>query len=394
MKRKTSRSAAIDCRLVANFARVRDKLLCREFAERLDRPLAYWALPSDRRLPLALIDRSLRTLLATPFDELYETPGIGPKKLATLVCLLERVAQADHPPTAELSVDNGILSGPVHVAEGPSSPREVDTDNVSEALWTQWRGTIRRNGLCHETLGRFAASLQDLPRVLWRASLEVYAGQSLAEIRLLKAHGAKRVGAVLAIIGNLHGILAQTETRQHLSARIMPTFIARIESWFAERPKSRSLTAAELRDSWIAAMLEQLRTDAGEPVVRLVECRLYPNSQSVQRTARRLGLTRGRVYETLADVETIFAIRWPEGRLFVDTLAGELKASSDDRDAMALLESARQNFFPERHEAASAAPMFAGIMSGEVRGDPEAGRRDDPESGLRGTETELACVAR
>jgi len=387
MKRKTSRSAAIDCRLVANFARARDKLLCQEFAERLDRPLAYWTLPNDRRLPLALIDHKLRMILATPFDELYETPGIGPKKLATLVCLLERVAQAD-PPAAELPFENGISSRPVPALERPSSPAgDGDMPNISEALWAQWRETLRRSNLCDETLGRFAASLQDLPRVLWRASLRDYAGLSLAEIRSLKAHGAKRVGAVLAIFGNLHGILVPTETRQHLSTRIVPKFVAQIESWFAERPKSRNWTAAELRESWIAAMLEQLRIDAGDPVVRLVECRLHPNSQSVQQTARRLGLTRGRVYEALADVETIFAIRWPEGRALAISLAGELKARSDDHDAMALFESARQNFFPERHGVPLTAPGFASILSG--------GLRSDPESILGGkTQTELACAAR
>ncbi|HVC99401.1 MAG TPA: hypothetical protein VND64_37390 [Pirellulales bacterium] len=391
MKRKTSRSVAIDCRLIANFARVREKLLCQQFAERLDRPLAYWALPSDRRLPLALIDHSLRKLLAMPFDELYETPGIGPKKLASLVCLLERVALADSP-AAEPSFANGALSGPIRGEEGPSSPPgEGDMANVSEALWTRWRETIRRSGLCHETLGRFAASLQDLPRVLWRAPLGVYAKLSLAEIRSLKAHGEKRVGAVLAIFGNLHGIFSQMEACRHLTARIVPTFAAQIESWFAAGPKLGSWTAAELRDSWIVALLEQLRMDAGEPVVRLVECRLHPNSQSVQQTARRLGLTRGRVYETLADVETILAIRWPEGRSLADRLAGELKAHSDDPDAIALLDSARQNFFPERQEVPAAVPIFAGILSGG----PESGLREDFVRGLRGNAgAQLASAGR
>jgi len=95
MKRRTSSSAVIDCRLVASFIRVREKLLRPQFADRLDRPVAYWALPNDRRLPLALIDRGVRELLTTPFESLYDTPGVGPKKLASLVGLLERVTQFD-----------------------------------------------------------------------------------------------------------------------------------------------------------------------------------------------------------------------------------------------------------------------------------------------------------
>jgi len=108
---------------------------------------------------------------------------------------------------------------------------EADAANVSEALWSQWRGTLQRHGLGHEMLGRFAASLQDLPRALWRAPLGVYAGLSLAEIRSLKAHGEKRVGAVLAIFANLHGILSRAEACPHLTAKIVPSFVTRIESW-------------------------------------------------------------------------------------------------------------------------------------------------------------------
>jgi len=73
---------------------------------------------------------------------------------------------------------------------------------------------------------------------------------------------------------------------------------------------------------------------------------LHPSSFSVQQTARRLGLTRGRVYETLADVETILAVRWPEGPAFAAALAVELEARSADREAMALADSASQIFFP------------------------------------------------
>src|SRR5438093_2350080 len=65
-------------------------------------PLAYWALPTDRRLPKALLGLSLRDIVGTPFAKLRATPGIGAKKLATLIELLERAVSTidSEPPRA------------------------------------------------------------------------------------------------------------------------------------------------------------------------------------------------------------------------------------------------------------------------------------------------------
>ena len=63
--------------------------------EHLDKPLAYWALPTDRRLPLAFLSRPLRELLDASFEELAQTPGIGQKKMKSFVKLLARVANTD-----------------------------------------------------------------------------------------------------------------------------------------------------------------------------------------------------------------------------------------------------------------------------------------------------------
>ncbi|MFO0816677.1 MAG: hypothetical protein U1A77_01970 [Pirellulales bacterium] len=78
-----------------HFAVARATLLANASAIQLDRPLSYWALPADRRLPVALLDRPLRDIVQTPFDRLAATPGIGQKKLGTLVLLMERVIDAD-----------------------------------------------------------------------------------------------------------------------------------------------------------------------------------------------------------------------------------------------------------------------------------------------------------
>src|SRR5437868_6677082 len=96
-------SSAAEVKLATNYESLRTTLLAREFAERLDRPLAFWALPSDRRLPTALLGRTLRDLFAQSFDQLAATAGIGRKKLETFIKLLVRATKED---AADANIEN------------------------------------------------------------------------------------------------------------------------------------------------------------------------------------------------------------------------------------------------------------------------------------------------
>src|SRR5271163_1635386 len=87
-------TANTDYELLSNFEAVRKTLLEKRYRDCLDKPLAFWALPTDRRLPLAFMARPLRELLTTPFDQLYATPGVGRKKIHSLVKLLQRASQS------------------------------------------------------------------------------------------------------------------------------------------------------------------------------------------------------------------------------------------------------------------------------------------------------------
>ena len=48
--------SAQDYKLVCSFETVREALLQDRFTDRLVKPLAYWALPNDRRLPLVFFE--------------------------------------------------------------------------------------------------------------------------------------------------------------------------------------------------------------------------------------------------------------------------------------------------------------------------------------------------
>src|SRR5262252_5821821 len=93
-------SSAADVKLATNYETLRATLLSEPYANRLSRPLAFWALPSDRRLPTALLGRTLRDLLNHSFDQLAATAGIGRRKLETLIKLLVRATKEDAPESA------------------------------------------------------------------------------------------------------------------------------------------------------------------------------------------------------------------------------------------------------------------------------------------------------
>ncbi len=189
MRPTTTTSTSVEeLRTISRFEGLRKILMSQKYADHLDKPLAYWALPTDRRLPLAFLGRTLEDLLNTPFAELSETPGIGQKKIYSFVQLLARAADTDPselPVELSASHEADQKSGPNGSAAGK---RRFDHTSVSEVTWSQWRATVVRHGLGDETLGRLAPSLGSVTRVIWNVTLKAYGNRTLSEIRSMKTH--------------------------------------------------------------------------------------------------------------------------------------------------------------------------------------------------------------
>ena len=171
---------------IGRFESLRKILLSETYAQHLDKPLAYWARPTDRRLPLAFLNRALKDLLNTPFDELAQTSGIGQKKMISFVKLLARVADTD-PADLPIDIDDFHLQAKKTLSSDTYSTNcsnnGFDPATVSELQWEQWRASIVRHGLDQEKIGRFASSLQNMTKVVWNAPLAAYAKFTLAEIK-------------------------------------------------------------------------------------------------------------------------------------------------------------------------------------------------------------------
>jgi len=342
-----------DYKIVSSFQTLRKTLLDDKFADRLEKPLAYWALPNDRRLPLAFLGRTIKDLLATPFEELSATPGIGQKKISSLVKLLSR-ATKDHPPAVPFGMNELHESKKVLTAEKQHRQNmSFDPSIVSEALWSQWQQTVVEQGLGHEKLGRLAPTLQSLPTVIWHTTLEEYVHHSVAEIRQLKTHGEKRVRAVLEVFYIVHEMLSEVRPEPHLALRIVPKFMLPIETWITQilgRPGVP--TSDEVREHLAIPLLNQLQIDAGAAIHELSESRLGINQppQSVRNQAKQMGVTRARVYQLLEDCGRVMEVRWPEGQHLLAQLNAKFHAESDAEDDLRLFHATRELFFPGKYK--------------------------------------------
>jgi hypothetical protein len=287
-------------------------------------------------------------LINTPLADLLETGGIGVRKVQTLIMLLNRAAQP-LPPGALAPPDSRQPENPAARTLGREAAGDVDAAMVSEALWAQWQATVSQHGLEHETLGRLASSLQDMPRVIWQWPLSSYLQLSLNEIRDLKTHGEKRVTALLDVFGSLHAILAHAGSRPHLAVDLVPRAVVALEAWVMRWLQAQESPAlAEVQKHFVTPLLDQVRVDANSQVSRLAERRMSSTSASVRQAAERLGLTRARVYQLLDEVADIVSVRWPIGQFLVGKLREKLHNADTEHRALVLFDAACELFFATR----------------------------------------------
>ncbi|MEX2316346.1 MAG: hypothetical protein WD669_04280 [Pirellulales bacterium] len=340
-------------RLVGTYERLRKNLVEHSDDGRLDKALSYWVLPTDRRLPIAFLDRPLRDLLSQPLDELMATPGVGHKKILGFFDLLKRAAKAT-PPDVPFGL-NG--SDPARRSTKPAAPCGFDSSIVSELLWSNWCETVLRYGMGPEKLGHLAPTLQALPTVIWHSRLEEYADRSLAEIRSLKTHGEKRVQAILEVFCTIHEALATATLQENIDVILVPRFVPPLNRWLLERVGQEELPSVdELHKNVVKPMIDQIRIDLGDQVAGLAAARLSldENAPSVKQQADTIGVTRARVYQLLEDCAKVMEVRWPEGRWLLSPLATRFGAA--DPETIGLLHGIMDLFYtPEKTAAASLA---------------------------------------
>jgi hypothetical protein len=343
--------SARDYKLVSSFETVKETLLQDRYSDRLGKPLAYWALPNDRRLPLAFLNRSIGELVNTPFEELSATPGIGQKKISSLVRLLRR-ATNDQPPAvpfglAELSDEHHRIDPPHGRGRGG-----FNAYLVSEALWTEWARSVKRFNLGDEKLGRIAESLRTMPTVIWNKQLSFYEDLTLAQIRELRTHGEKRVRCVLQVFHKVHDTCQKFQESDQIRYELGSPRIRAIAEWVQQKIFSdEPISHEEFRTNLAEPILRQVEIDCGHTVHQIAKHRLGVDGEpmSVRAQAQSMGVTRARVYQLLDDCHKIIEVRWPNGKYQLDRLTAKLGSQfGDGLYDYSLFLATRQLCFPDR----------------------------------------------
>jgi hypothetical protein len=333
-------AAVIEYSIRARFDEISQLLRDPRFASRCEKPIGYWALAGDRRLPYALLERTVGDIISSSFRDLSQTPAIGKKKMASLVMLLERVIDDRQPVPAKIPQELIAAADDRFVPEA-----------VSESLWESWRETVRRHHLENEPLGRLAPTLQALPTVIWNMPLATYVEMSLAELRRLKTHGDKRVRSVLEIFFFIHQVLSNVNPPRHIVTQLRPNFVIPIEQWILEAIRREDpLTIQELRQGLVLPLLNQIEADSDEEIGRLMAGRLgiEANPETVIEQAERLGVTRARVYQLLELATQIINVRWPEGCWQLAALQERFHARSEPEDCRNMLATLRALLYPAK----------------------------------------------
>ncbi len=306
-----------EIQIVGRYESLRTILQSAEYSEHLQKPLAFWALPTDRRLPLAFLGRKLQDLLALPFLDLAATQGIGQKKMHAFVMLLSRAANTDPSelPSEDSFLRESALTGGAKAAQDDSD--EFNWSTVSEVVWSQWRASVVKHDLVNEPLGRFAPSLRAMTRVIWNTPLGAYVDSTLEDMRTMRTHGEKRVRAIVEVFHGVHKLVANMGSQEHLVVRIVPKQIDQVERWVGQALQTPGVpSAADLSEHFVEPLLAQIRNDVSPQIVALAENRLgiTGSTTSVRQAARAMGLTRARVYQLLNEVNDVMVVRWPMGR--------------------------------------------------------------------------------
>lgn len=331
-------------RLAGSYERLRQKLLDAPDEALLARPLSYWVLPADKRLPIAFLDLPIKSLLANEIDQLMATQGVGQKKILGLLDLLSRVVDSvqDQGGKLELDVDPSAGCG----------LEAFDPALVSESMWSSYCETVNRSGLAQVKLGFLAPSLQALPTVVWHTPLDAYSNLMLAQVRRLKTHGEKRVQAIVEVFRTVHEALSTAVLHENVDLNLSPRFIPPLVGWItgslaAPKPPSADAVQSHL----IEPLVRQIDIDLGPQVATLASgrLRLDPQAPTVKNQAIELGVTRARVYQLLDECADVMEVRWPEGRW----LLGPLRERHDtETDTRTLIEQAIDLFYPEERLAA------------------------------------------
>lgn len=280
-----------------------------------DIPLLRWVQPEDRGVPFALVRQPVGTLLNSSFEQLADTPGVGLRKLAMLIELLERVRES--------SCDGSTLA--MNSNRHPTMTSKQKTSSLSKrSQWLKDVAAIRRAGLEDVPLGRLAPSLIAIPRSLWETPLSRFTALEYESLFSIPYFGPRRIESVISIVGDTAHIAGQARGSDPLDELVLTPQIQKAQCYLGSWIQSgKKLIYEAVVRELVGTLMEQLAVDNGRRAV-VVACHLL--NVPLEREYATNGIdvcgieemSRPRISQIKNDIYEIFKIRWPQRKDLLD----------------------------------------------------------------------------
>lgn len=302
-------------------------------------PLVRWVRPGDRGLPLSLVRRPLGELVKMSFEQLSEVPGVGPRKLAMLLTLFERVRDA----LSENSVPQDDMTRVFADHRTDFTPAFAKYEQ-----WSKDVHAIRTAGWDEVPLGRAAPSLASLPRSLWAAPLGQFTRLKYEELFSIPYFGPRRIDSVVGIVCDVAHVARSTSVRSSPDELIFSPSVKHadlsIRTWLADGDQLRY--AAVVREL-VGPVMDQLVVDNGKRAVAVARRMfgVFQEDGSGSTTDDGGGdaeLSRPRISQIKNNVYEIFSIRWPQRKEVLDALIRKCVDRKDDAGITSLVLSVRE----------------------------------------------------
>lgn len=325
------------------FSRCRELLLAANDPLLMGAPLSSFLDRDESHLPQHLTHQSIRDVLETDFCQLCRTPYFGNRKLERLLVVLERVAE--RATKGQLAAAETELNPTADAAVALQPP---DVGPITADGWQQCCDAIHTAGLDYQPLGRFAPSLADLPRSLWQVPLSEFTSRSFDQVAEMPGYGPARLSLVFSIVRNLAEAVAGFASLPHLCPRVYPRNIHDAASWIEHGLQHKTPPSVdELRGSFLLPLFKQLDADLGAELTQLIRRRvgLDGTPETLDAIAKDRGLTRERVRQLTGRASGVIAVRWPEGKHFLDDFYEMLLSDSSATEQVTMISLALDELF-------------------------------------------------
>ncbi|MFV2068064.1 MAG: hypothetical protein ACC645_13910, partial [Pirellulales bacterium] len=147
----------------------------------------------------------------------------------------------------------------------------------------------------------------------------------------------------------VHEAVAEATVIQHLEIGFVPRFVGNLERAVTEMlDLTDTVSVRQVRSAIARPILDQIELDAGPTVWRLAADRIGIDGpvRGVRELAKRMGVTRARIYQLLEDCGKVMAVRWPEGEFALGSLAERLQTVPACKEALQIYMSLYSLCYP------------------------------------------------